>query len=96
MSLNLSLKFPPYSNIRTILRFSCVDPSSNRQLCNIKSVLITSIGRNIDGLNNEYKKNILQPVYFRSIPGMIFYNDSVNFDLGIITNTSKFQIMFVF
>ena len=88
LALQVTLTIPPNSNVKTVIQFKCVD--STGQFANIESLKIVSMGRNINGLMREYNASLLVPTYYTSGVGESFYNDSVSFDLGIITNTSSF------
>ena len=85
------MKIPPNNNTKTKLNFSCVDAVTNRQFCHIKSISIVSFGKNVDGLLNEYKNNLIPGSYLIKALVGTFYYDSYELDLGIITNTSKLK-----
>jgi hypothetical protein len=87
-SVNIKFKInvPSYSNIRLVLNFSCVQ--SGVQFARIDSLGISSIGKNIDGLAKEYEAQLLNPVFSRKDSLANFHQDTAEFDLGIITNTS--------
>lgn len=83
------MTIPPNTNTRTLLNFSCVDASTNRQFCHIKSVSLVSIGKNVDGFFNEYKNQLITGSFLKKASVANFYNDSLVLDLGILTNTSN-------
>ncbi|CAF0786583.1 unnamed protein product [Brachionus calyciflorus] len=89
--LDLSLKIPPNANSRVSLNFTCVDQVSSRGHCHIKSILLKSFGQNVDGIQNEYKNNLIQTSFSKKALDAYFYNDSTVLDLGIITNTNYGQ-----
>jgi hypothetical protein len=65
------------------------------QYCNIISASIKSIGKNIDGILNDYNNghDYLKPKYYKNeIDFNDFYYDTAKFDFGIITNTCKIMI----
>lgn len=64
---------------------SCIDPVSNLHLCRMNSGSIQSIGKNINGYENFLPDPVLS---IESTNG--FYEDTITFDLKIITNTSIF------
>ena len=87
LKLQVTLTIPPNSNVKTWAQFKCVD--SIGQFATIESLKIVSMGRNINGLMREYNASRLVPYYYTSGVGESFYKDMVDFDLGIITNTSN-------
>lgn len=85
LNLSFSIKIPPYTNCRAKILLSCV--KNQRQFCDINSLKIVSFGKNVDGLKNEYSKNLIFEKLNKSV--LAYYNDTAILDLGIVTNTRK-------
>ncbi len=86
VNIKFKINVPSFSNIRLMVNFSCVQ--SGVQFARIDALGISSIGKNIDGLEKEYQAQLLKPVFSRKDSSANFHQDTVEFDLGIITNTS--------
>lgn len=79
------VNIPPGRNYRTQLYMYC--QVSGKTFCKFESMHIVSIGRNIDGLWNEYQLGLIKPTFSKQTD--TFYTDLGLLDLGIITNTGK-------
>lgn len=72
-----------------MFKFQSIDNSTNKQFGDITSASIISIGQNVDGISDDYFKwNLISPV-ISTVASPSFYNDTVQFDLGIVTNTRE-------
>lgn len=87
VTYNATIRVPPFSNIRSVLYFSCIDVVTGRAFCNINSVSVTSAGCNVDGFWQEYSYGLIPVIFSRTTTTDNFYNDTATLDLGFLTNT---------
>jgi hypothetical protein len=94
VTANISINIPQFSNLRTILTFSCLTTVSGvqKQFANILSFNVISMGKNVDGLMSEINKLGLNAKMSSISPNGLkyfenFYNDTATLDLGVVTNT---------
>jgi hypothetical protein len=82
------LYIPAYTSVRVKYRFQALDNSVN-QFGHILSANVTSVGRNVDGFAKDfYTTSLISPVY-STVLASPFYKETVEIDLGIVTNTCK-------
>ena len=63
ISAIIQISIPVFYSLRTKIRVSCIDNATKQQFANLKSLKVINMGRNIDGLFNEYKTGLIQTVY---------------------------------
>lgn len=77
------MKIPIYTTAKTLIRFQAIDSITKYNFAYIIDANIESMGRNI---NNSFKFGKYTPRIY-SYQG--FEYDSVEFNMGIITNTGN-------
>ncbi len=80
--VNVSLSIPLYKSSRVKIIFLTKSWQSSKveKFGRIKSLNILTIGRNVDGFKKELQAGMIKPVYSD-------INDTVEMELGVITNT---------
>ncbi len=92
-TFNVSIYIPAFTNHLLQVVISSLNYASMRPFADIRSARIVSMGRNVDGLFNDYSLyGKHQPEFVSSVDE--YYADHVVFDLGIITNTGTFASPF--
>ena len=91
MTFTSVLCIPPYTSARTVFKFQSIDNTTKSQFGDITSASILSVGQNIDGFADDYFKwqFINAAVATNYTPA--YYNDTIEFDLGIVTNTRQYS-----
>jgi hypothetical protein len=90
------LCFPAFTSSRTVFKFQSIDSTSQEQFGDITSASIVSAGQNIDGFKDDYFRWKLINPNVSTVKLPKYYNDTVEFDLGIVTNTRIHLLKFGF
>jgi hypothetical protein len=90
------LCIPAFTSARTKFQFQSIDSTLQQQFGDITSASIVSVGQNIDGFKDDYFQWKLINPNVSTVKLPTYYNDTVQFDLGIVTNTRINLIKFGF
>ena len=81
---------PPYRSVGVKFQFQTINANTSMQFGDIIFANITSVGQNVDGFAKDFYNLKLIPTTISTTATPSYYNDTLVFDLGIVTNTRKY------